>query len=306
MTDGGPGTRDALLRAVPLPQRLPLLQDGLRLGAGLGAVRDHPGASRCCSCGSRGAGSTTRARRGRAAARMSDGAGRRRPGRAGGRRARARPAGARAGRAGRLRAADRRRRCCSRCPSSGCCRPRSRSRARRSTFPPRWIPAPVRLGELPARLDGAAVRRLHRATRVVTALAALGRAAALLLAGRLRLRPPPLPRARRSCSRVLLATMMLPSQVTLIPHFILFRTLGWLDTLLPLIVPTFFGDAVLHLPAAPVLPDAAARAGRRRAHRRRQPARHLLAHHPAAVDAGAGDGRASSPSSTTGTTSSGR
>jgi multiple sugar transport system permease protein len=29
--------------------------------------------------------------------------------------------------------------------------------------------------------------------------------------------------------------------VTLIPQFILFRTLGWLDTLLPLIVPTFFG-----------------------------------------------------------------
>ncbi|HEY3080167.1 MAG TPA: carbohydrate ABC transporter permease [Chloroflexota bacterium] len=42
---------------------------------------------------------------------------------------------------------------------------------------------------------------------------------------------------------VLLATMMLPNQVTLIPQFILFKNLGWLDTLLPLIVPTFFGHA---------------------------------------------------------------
>jgi ABC-type glycerol-3-phosphate transport system permease component len=41
----------------------------------------------------------------------------------------------------------------------------------------------------------------------------------------------------------LLSTMMLPSQVTLIPQFILFKNLGWLDTLLPLIVPTYFGQA---------------------------------------------------------------
>jgi multiple sugar transport system permease protein len=38
-----------------------------------------------------------------------------------------------------------------------------------------------------------------------------------------------------------LATMMLPSIVTLIPSFILFRYLGWIDTLLPLIVPHWFG-----------------------------------------------------------------
>ena len=44
MTNGGPGTLDALLRAPPLPRRLPLPAHGLRLGAGLGPVRDHPGA----------------------------------------------------------------------------------------------------------------------------------------------------------------------------------------------------------------------------------------------------------------------
>jgi multiple sugar transport system permease protein len=39
----------------------------------------------------------------------------------------------------------------------------------------------------------------------------------------------------------LLATMMLPSQVTLIPQYILFHNLGWVNTFLPLIVPAFIG-----------------------------------------------------------------
>ncbi len=41
---------------------------------------------------------------------------------------------------------------------------------------------------------------------------------------------------------VLLGTLMLPSQVLLIPQYIIFRDLGWLDSLKPLIVPTFFGN----------------------------------------------------------------
>lgn len=42
---------------------------------------------------------------------------------------------------------------------------------------------------------------------------------------------------------ILLSTMMIPSEVTLIPQFILFRKLDWINTLLPLIVPNFFGGA---------------------------------------------------------------
>jgi multiple sugar transport system permease protein len=42
---------------------------------------------------------------------------------------------------------------------------------------------------------------------------------------------------------ILLATMMLPFQVIMIPVYIIFRQLGWLDTFLPLIVPSFFGNA---------------------------------------------------------------
>lgn len=42
---------------------------------------------------------------------------------------------------------------------------------------------------------------------------------------------------------ILLATMMLPGAITLLPQFLIFRTLGWIDTLYPLWVPAFFGSA---------------------------------------------------------------
>ena len=42
---------------------------------------------------------------------------------------------------------------------------------------------------------------------------------------------------------LLLATMMLPGQVTMIPVFMIFRYLGWYNTLKALWVPSFFGSA---------------------------------------------------------------
>jgi multiple sugar transport system permease protein len=42
---------------------------------------------------------------------------------------------------------------------------------------------------------------------------------------------------------VLLSTIMLPNQVRLLPTYVFFNKLGWVDTLLPLIVPQFFANA---------------------------------------------------------------
>jgi multiple sugar transport system permease protein len=42
---------------------------------------------------------------------------------------------------------------------------------------------------------------------------------------------------------ILLSTIMLPRQVTLIPLYIFYQKIGWVDTLLPLIVPQFFANA---------------------------------------------------------------
>ena len=41
---------------------------------------------------------------------------------------------------------------------------------------------------------------------------------------------------------VLLATMMLPGQVTFIPLYVIYAKLGWVGTFLPLVVPTFLGN----------------------------------------------------------------
>lgn len=46
---------------------------------------------------------------------------------------------------------------------------------------------------------------------------------------------------------VVLATMMIPSQVTLIPTYLLFSKLHWLDTYLPLIVPSWFGGGAFNI-----------------------------------------------------------
>ncbi len=42
---------------------------------------------------------------------------------------------------------------------------------------------------------------------------------------------------------ILLGTMMIPYATTVIPTFVIFRMLGWIDTHAPLIIPNFFGGA---------------------------------------------------------------
>ena len=48
-------------------------------------------------------------------------------------------------------------------------------------------------------------------------------------------------RGRNTLFMLVLSTMMIPYQVTLIPQYLLFRTLGWLDSIKPLIWPSWFG-----------------------------------------------------------------
>jgi multiple sugar transport system permease protein len=56
-----------------------------------------------------------------------------------------------------------------------------------------------------------------------------------------RLRGP----GRRWIFMVLLSTMLIPFPVLVIPQYLLFNRLGWIDTFLPLIVPPWFGSAFL-------------------------------------------------------------
>lgn len=43
---------------------------------------------------------------------------------------------------------------------------------------------------------------------------------------------------------LMLATMMIPREITLVPKYIMFAQLGWVDSYLPLVVPEFFGVAL--------------------------------------------------------------
>ncbi len=46
---------------------------------------------------------------------------------------------------------------------------------------------------------------------------------------------------------VVLATLFLPYAITIVPSFIIFTRLGWVDTILPLTVPYFFGGGAFNI-----------------------------------------------------------
>ncbi|MBW7456745.1 carbohydrate ABC transporter permease [Paenibacillus sepulcri] len=54
-------------------------------------------------------------------------------------------------------------------------------------------------------------------------------------------------KGKRTLFLVLLATMMLPSQVTMIPTFLMFKEAGFSDSFLPLILPAFFGGGAFNI-----------------------------------------------------------
>ena len=87
-----------------------------------------------------------------------------------------------------------------------------------------------------------------------------------------------------------LSTLMLPGIVTLIPEFLLFRQIGWINTFLPLIVPWSLGGHALgiflfrqYALTIPMDFDEAARVDGAGA------LPDLVEHHPAALGAGPGD-----------------
>jgi len=77
-------------------------------------------------------------------------------------------------------------------------------------------------------------------TAIITALTVTGTllSCSLVAFGFSRLRF----KGRNTLFAVCLATMMLPGQVTMIPLYMFFSSIGWVDTYMPLVVPAFFGS----------------------------------------------------------------
>lgn len=107
--------------------------------------------------------------------------------------------------------------------------------------PPQWIPDPIYWANYVETWAKLPFALFVRNTVIITFTATVGYLFSSTMAAyafsRIRFR------GRSLYFALLLSTMMLPTQVTLIPQFILYKNLGWLDTFLPLIVPSFFGSA---------------------------------------------------------------
>lgn len=112
-------------------------------------------------------------------------------------------------------------------------------------YPPMWIPNPFVWENYPIALTRLPFHLFYRNTIFVTAAATSGTLLAATMAGYsfARLRFP----FRDTIFVLVLATMMLPNVVTLIPQFIVFRTLGWVDTFLPLILPFWLGGGAFNI-----------------------------------------------------------
>ena len=104
-------------------------------------------------------------------------------------------------------------------------------------FPPTWIPDPVLWENFWIGWTHVPMTRYLLNTLYITAVAIVGvvGSSSLVAYGFARLRAP----GRDALFLLLLSTMMLPQQVTLIPNFLLFKSLGWLNTYNPLLVPAF-------------------------------------------------------------------
>ena len=112
-------------------------------------------------------------------------------------------------------------------------------------FPPEWIPNPVRWQNYP---DALLYKPFGLYFFNTMRIAALNLIAILLSAsfcgyGFARIRFP----GRDFWFGLVLATLMIPYFVLMVPQFIIFSRLGWVDTFLPLTVPYFFGGGAFNI-----------------------------------------------------------
>lgn len=108
-------------------------------------------------------------------------------------------------------------------------------------IPPTWIPNPVMWANYWYGVTFINFPRYLANTLIITGLTVIGRLLSCsVVAYSLSHIDWP---GRTPLFGVVLATLMLPPVVTIIPLFIIFSKLGWVDTFLPLTVPAFFGDA---------------------------------------------------------------
>jgi multiple sugar transport system permease protein len=108
-------------------------------------------------------------------------------------------------------------------------------------WPPVWIPSVIHLENYIEPWHRLPFDTYYKNTITVVAFNLVGTllSSSIVAYGFARLRF----RGRNWLFLILLSTMMLPSQVTLVPTYYLFAKLRWVNSLRPLIIPVFFGSA---------------------------------------------------------------
>ena len=108
-------------------------------------------------------------------------------------------------------------------------------------FPPVWFPPDPAWSNYSAVFDVVPFFAYAKNTVIIAVLYVIGNvlSASLVAYGFARLRFP----GRNVLFTIMISTLMMPFIVRLVPLFLLYKQLGWLNTPLPLIVPAFFGEA---------------------------------------------------------------
>jgi multiple sugar transport system permease protein len=109
------------------------------------------------------------------------------------------------------------------------------------SLPPVWWPAELRWSNYPEALEYFPFLRYVGNTLQIAVPVSIGTtlSSALVAYGFARLRWP----GRDKVFYLVLATLMIPNWVTLVPLYLLFDDLGWVNTYRPLVVPSWFGSA---------------------------------------------------------------
>ena len=108
-------------------------------------------------------------------------------------------------------------------------------------FPPEFIPSEFVWGNYPQVFRLIPFMTFFKNSVIVTGLSVIGElmSASLVAYAFARLRFP----GRTTLFSIVLATMMIPYPVTMVPTFVLFNTLKLVNTFAPLVLPPFFGPA---------------------------------------------------------------
>lgn len=112
-------------------------------------------------------------------------------------------------------------------------------------YPVEWIPDPIVWSNYATAIETVETLTFLANTMIITAATLIGGllTASLAAYGFARMRFP----GRDVLFMLMLSGMMLPFMVTMIPQFVLFRELGWINSLLPLIVPALFGGTPFYI-----------------------------------------------------------